>query len=210
MLSFIKKIFESRRRKIAERERLCHDLFQQVTMVLLDYFDLNKECKDSLNRWISDSEKLLFVFELNGISQFKKCSDYKALELQIEKLRVYRTKAFDAVLALDVKEKQKRADEEYVSDKLKQWAFENKQKNIGTSESKSLNRKLKKLDCKEKPSFENEKCSCCDKNGRKKLLYLTEGEALVVADYRSNIIGFPLRVYSCPYGKGFHITSNLF
>lgn len=51
-------------------------------------------------------------------------------------------------------------------------------------------------------------CNCKGKNGKKKNLYSTEGEALIVAENRSLITGIHMNVYACPEGCGFHITSN--
>lgn len=54
----------------------------------------------------------------------------------------------------------------------------------------------------------NKVCSCCGKDGKKKNLYLTESEACIVAEERRMATGITMHVYRCPYGDGWHITSN--
>ena len=51
-------------------------------------------------------------------------------------------------------------------------------------------------------------CSCCGKDGKKKNLYLTEYDANIVAEERRIATGITMHVYRCPYGGGWHITSN--
>ncbi len=51
-------------------------------------------------------------------------------------------------------------------------------------------------------------CSCCGKDGKRKNLYLTESEAVVVAEERSFATGITMHVYHCPKDDGWHITSN--
>jgi hypothetical protein len=51
-------------------------------------------------------------------------------------------------------------------------------------------------------------CFCCGKDGKKKNLYLTESEASIVAEERRIATGITMHVYRCPYGDGWHITSN--
>lgn len=51
-------------------------------------------------------------------------------------------------------------------------------------------------------------CSCCGKDGKRKNLYPTESEAMVVAGERRFATGITMHVYRCPEGGGWHITSN--
>lgn len=51
-------------------------------------------------------------------------------------------------------------------------------------------------------------CSCCGKDGKRKNLYPTEPEAMVVAGERRFATGITMHVYRCPEGGGWHITSN--
>ena len=96
-----------------------------------------------------------------------------------------------------------------VSKKLIQLVSKQKGQKFKVAKSKDLNRKLGMLTshCDDTVSFD-ENCPCCGKNGQKKKLYSTEAEALIVAEQCSKERGYPLRVYPCPYGGGFHITSN--
>ena len=50
-------------------------------------------------------------------------------------------------------------------------------------------------------------CTCCGKDGKRKMLYSTESEALIAAKRRSKK-KIPLRVYQCPDECGYHLTSN--
>lgn len=47
-------------------------------------------------------------------------------------------------------------------------------------------------------------CAYCDKN-----VYLSYDEANNVAKYRSQQGNVLLRVYKCPYGKGYHLTHKM-
>ena len=92
---------------------------------------------------------------------------------------------------------------------LNQWTSVQKHHKIKASESKNLDRKITKLASQSyEPIPVEENCPCCGKDGRKKKLYSTEADVLIVAEYCSKERGYPLRVYPCPYGGGFHITSN--
>lgn len=207
MFSFIRKFFEDRRRKAAELESLCEALFQRVAKALQEYVDVDKNDRELVCKWLSDYECLLD--ELNDIGKFKKASSYRLLKLQKKSFDEFRVAAANVIRAIIAQEKRKRADDEYVLKKMNQWAAEQKRQKVNVFKSNNLNRKLGKLagNIAEIPS-ENGKCSCCGKNGQKKMLYSSEIEALVVAEQRSKIIRWPLRVYPCPYGKGYHITSN--
>ena len=50
-------------------------------------------------------------------------------------------------------------------------------------------------------------CTCCGKDGKRKMLYSTESEALIAAKRRSKK-KIPLRVYQCLDECGYHLTSN--
>lgn len=208
MFSFIRKFLENHRRKVAERELLCEELFKRVTRVLVDYIDVDHGNKESVQKWLADSEYLLG--ELNDISTFRRSSNYSLLNRQKKAFEKSREDAVVTIRVLIARENKKRADAEYVSRKLNQWALENKRQKIEASESKGLNRKFEKLaERSDTASYEDNACSCCGKDGKRKMLYSTEGEALLVAEKRSKFIGMPLRVYQCPNGCGYHITSNL-
>ena len=80
---------------------------------------------------------------------------------------------------------------------------------IKASIPRELNRKIAKLAVNTDESIlANDMCTCCGKDGKRKMLYSTEGEALIVAEHRSKETGIPLHVYPCPNGCGFHLTSN--
>ena len=51
-------------------------------------------------------------------------------------------------------------------------------------------------------------CTCCGKDGKKKNLYYSEAEATTIANERRLVTGITMRVYRCPNGSGWHITSN--
>lgn len=51
-------------------------------------------------------------------------------------------------------------------------------------------------------------CACCGKDGKRKNLYVSESEANIVANERRMATGITMHVYRCPYGDGWHITSN--
>ena len=208
MFSFIRKFFERRKAIAAERNRLCNDLLRRVSWALSDYIDASKT-KESLQKWIDDKSKL-FV-EVNDISGFKRSTYYKQLKQQIKVFDDFYAQAPNKIKAFVAKERQKRADAEYVSKKVNQWASEQKFQKIKASKSKQLGQKLAKLTMNVDGSIlANDVCSCCGKDGKKKMLYSTEGEALIVAEHRSKEIGIPLRVYPCPNGCGYHLTSNQF
>lgn len=208
MFSFIRKFFERRKAIAAERNRLCNDLLRRVSWALSDYINASKT-KESLQKWIDDKSKLLV--EVSDISEFKRSSYYKQLKQQIKFFNEFYAQASNKIKAFIAEERQKRADAEYVSKKVNQWVSEQKTQKIRASKSKELKRKITKLAKDVDGSIPaNEECSCCGKDGRKKMLYSTEGEAQIVAEYRSKEIGIPLRVYPCPNGCGFHLTSNQF
>ncbi len=206
MFSFIKKFFERRKARAAERNRLCNDLLQQVSWALSDYIDASKT-KESLQKWIDDKSKLLV--ELSDISEFKRASCYKQLKQQRKVFDEFYTQAPNKIKAFIAEERQKRLDAEYVSKKVNLWASEQKSQKIKASKSKDLGRKVAKLTVNADeliPAIDV--CTCCGKDGKRKMLYSTEGEALIVAEHRSKEIGIPLHVYPCPNGCGFHLTSN--
>ena len=206
MFSFIRKFFERRKAIAAERNRLCNELLQRVSWALSDYVDASKT-KESLQKWIDDKSKLLA--ELNDISEFKRSSYYKQLKQQRTVFDEFYAQAPNKIKAFIAEERQKRADAEYVSKKVNQWASEQKSQKIKASKSNELGRKIAKLAVNADESIlANDMCTCCGKNGKRKMLYSTEGEALIVAEHRSKEIGIPLHVYPCPSGCGFHLTSN--
>lgn len=206
MFSFIRKFFERRKAIAAERNRLCNELLQRVSWALSDYVDASKT-KESLQKWIDDKSKLLA--ELNDISEFKRSSYYKQLKRQRTVFDEFYAQAPNKIKAFIAEERQKRADAEYVSKKVNQWASEQKSQKIKASKSNELGRKIAKLAVNADESIlANDMCTCCGKNGKRKMLYSTEGEALIVAEHRSKEIGIPLHVYPCPSGCGFHLTSN--
>lgn len=207
MFSFIRKFFENRRKKAAERELLCEELYQKTTLILQDFVNVDKSDKDALNNWLVSGAGLLEKFY--DIDNLKKTSSYRLLLLQKEKFFEFRAEVIEKVNALNLKEEQKRKDDEYVAQKLSLWVSEQKCDKSGNFASKKYKEQLEKLGNKtEAVPCDINACSCRGKNGQRKNLYSTEGEALVVADYRSKAIGFRLHVYKCPYGGGFHITSN--
>ena len=208
MFSFIRKFFERRKAIAAERNRLCNDLLRRVSWALSDYIDASKT-KESLQKWIDDKSKLLV--EVSDISEFKRTSYYKQLKQQVKVFDDFYAQAPNKIKAFVAEERQKRADAEYVSKKVNQWASEQKSQKVKASKAKELGRKITKLTMDADDSNPaNEACTCCGKDGRKKMLYSTEGEAQIVAESRSKEIGIPLRVYPCPNGCGFHLTSNQF
>ena len=207
MFSFIKRFFENRRNKAAERDRLCRELLQRLTKLLTDYIDVDKSNKDALRKWLDDSEKMLA--EQADSVKYKKSSFYAHLKQQWKTFDAFRAQASESIRAISIKEWRKRVDSEHVSMMLKQWSSEQKSQKIKASKSKNLDRKIGKLASQSAESLSAENTfTCCGKDGRKKMLYSTEGEALIVAEYRSKEIGIPLHVYPCPNGCGFHLTSN--
>lgn len=208
MFSFIKRFFEKRRNKAAERDQLCRELLQRLTKLLTDYIDVDKSNKGALRKWLDDSEKML-AEQVDSV-KYKKSSFYAQLKQLWKTFDAFRVQVSESIRAISIKEWQKRVDSEQVSMMLNQWSSEQKSQKIKASKSKNLDRKIGKLanQSAELPSAENA-CSCCGKDGKRKKLYSTESEALIVAEYRSKEAGYPLRVYPCPQGVGFHITSNL-
>ena len=208
MFSFIRKFFERRKALAAERDRLCNEMLRKVSWALSDYIDASKT-KENLQKWIDDKSKLLV--ELSDISEFKRSSYYKQLKHQIKFFDEFYAQAPNKIKAFIAEERQKRADAEYVSKKVNQWASEQKSQKVKASKARELGRKIKKLTMDADDSNPaNEACTCCGKDGKRKMLYSTEGEAEIVAEHRSKEIGIPLRVYPCPNGCGFHLTSNQF
>lgn len=207
MFSFIKRFFENRRKKAAERDLLCQDLWQRVTKALAAYIDIDKSDKGALRKWLNDGEILLD--ERKDSIKYKKSSFYERLKLQWKNFDAYRVQAADTIQKISIKEWQKRVDTEQVSVMLNQLTSEQKHQKVRASKSRNLDRKLEKLNGQANESIYVEAaCSCCGKDGNKKKLYSTESEALIVAEHRSKEAGYPLRVYPCPQGCGYHITSN--
>ena len=208
MFSFIRKFFERRKALAVECNRLCNELLRRVSWALSDYIDASKT-KETLQKWIDDKSKLLV--EVSDISEFKRSSYYKQLKQQRKVFEEFYEQAPNKIKAFIAEERQKRADAEYVSKKVNQWASEQNSQKIKASKSKELKRKITKLAKDVDGSIPtNEECTCCGKDGKRKMLYSTEGEAQIVAEYRSKEIGIPLRVYPCPNRCGFHLTSNQF
>ena len=208
MFSFIRKFFERRKAIAAERNRLCNDLLQRVSWALSDYIDASKT-KETLQKWIDDKSKLLV--EVSDISEFKRSSYYKQLKQQIKVFDEFYAQTPNKIKAFVAEERQKRADAEYISKKVNQWASEQRSQKIKASKSKELKQKITKLTKNADDLIPaNEECICCGKDGMRKMLYSTEGEALIVAEHRSKKIGIPLHVYPCPNGCGYHLTSNQF
>lgn len=206
MFSFIRKFFERRKALAVERDRLCSELLRRVSWTLSDYIDASKT-KESLQKWLEDNSKLLV--ELSDIHEFKKSPYYGLLLQQRKKIDELYARVPSRISYFVAAEQKKRADAEYVSKKVNQWASEQKSKKIKASKSRELGRKIAKLTTNADDSIPaNDDCSCCGKDGKKKMLYSTEGEALIVAEHRSKEIGIPLHVYPCPNGCGYHITSN--
>ena len=207
MFSFIQKFFENRRKRVAERDQLCQDLLQRVSKALSNYIDVDKNNKECIQKWRGENGNL--VGELNDIRRFKRCSSYRELNQQKKKFDEFFAHSYDKILAVYARERQKQEESKLVSKKLKQLVSKQKDQKFKVVESKDLNRKLGMLTshCDDAVSFDKD-CPCCGKDGRKKKLYSTEAEALIVAEQCSKERGYPLRVYPCPYGGGFHITSN--
>ena len=206
MFSFIKKFFERRKALAVERDSLCNELLRRVSWALSDYIDASKT-KESIQKWLEDNSKLLV--ELSDIRGFKKSPYYGLLLQQRKKFDEFYTRVPSRINYFVAAEQKKRADAEYVSKKVNQWASEQKSQKIKASKSKELGRKIAKLTVNADDSIPaNDKCSCCGKDGKKKMMYSTEGEAIIVAEHRSKEIGVPLHVYPCPNGCGFHLTSN--
>ena len=207
MFSFIQKFFENRRKRVVERDQLCQDLLQRVSKALSNYIDVDKNNKECIQKWRGENGNL--VGELNDIRRFKRCSSYRDLNLQKEKFDEFYTRSYERIQAIYARERQKQEESKLVSKKLIQLVSKQKGQKFKVAKSKDLNRKLGMLTshCDDTVSFD-ENCPCCGKNGQKKKLYSTEAEALIVAEQCSKERGYPLRVYPCPYGEGFHITSN--
>ena len=164
--------------------------------------------KGVLRKWLDDSEKLLA--EQRDSVKYRKSSFYAHLKQQWKTFDAFRIEASESIRAISIKEWQKRVDAEQVSSMLNQWTSEQKSRKVKASKSKNLDRKIGKLVSQSaEPIPAEDNCSCCGKDGKKKKLYSTESEALLVAEHRSKEAGYPLRVYPCPQGCGYHITSNL-
>lgn len=207
MFAFIRKFFENRRKRAAERDNQCCALLDRLEIVLSDYAGLDKNDKGSLRKWLAESDALFS--ELDDISKFKRSLFYKLLKRRKQSLAEFREEASNTIQIIIAKEAQKCADDEYVAKRLNQWAAKNKQQKISASKPHNLKQTLKKLNARSCQSdSEYEACLCCGKDGKRKMLYSTECDAQAVAEYRSKIIGMPLCVYPCPSGLGFHITSN--
>ena len=137
-------------------------------------------------------------------------SYYKQLKLQRKIFDEFYAQAPNKIKAFIAEEWQKRADAEYVSKKVNQWVSKQKSQKIKASIPRELNRKIAKLAVNMDESIlANDMCTCCGKDGKRKMLYSTEGEALIVAEHRSKETGIPLHVYPCPNGCGFHLTSKM-
>ena len=208
MFSFIHKFFERRRAVAAERDKLCYGLLRWINLATSNYVNACKS-KVLLQEWIRHYSELLV--ELGNISKFRKSIYYKQLKQQRQIFNAFYSQASQRIDAFIAKEQQKRKDDEYVSKKLNQWASEQKRQKNGASKQKKLEQKIERFVAQSKTAISvNEDCPCRGKDGKKKNLYSTEGEALVVAEYRSKATGKLLYVYPCPYGGGYHITSNQF
>jgi len=206
MFCFIRKFFERRKAIATERDRLCNELLRRVSWALSDYIDASKT-RESLQKWIDDKSNLLV--DLSDITEFKRSSYYTQLKQQRNAFDEFYAQAPNKIKAFVAEERQKRVEAEYVSKKVNQWASEQRSQKIKTPKSKQLGQKLAKLAVNVDGSIPtNDACVCCGKDGKRKMLYSTEGEALIVAEHRSKEIGIPLRVYPCPNGCGYHLTSN--
>jgi hypothetical protein len=162
MFSFIRKFFERRKALAAERNRLCNDLLRRVSWALSDYIDASKT-KESLQKWIDDKSKLLV--EVSDIREFKRSSYYKQLKQQRKVFEGFYDQAPNKIKAFIAEERQKRADAEYVSKKVNQWASEQKTQKIKASKSRELGRKITKLAKDVDGSIPaNEECTCCGKD----------------------------------------------
>ena len=171
MFSFFRKFFERRKTLAAERDQLCYEVLQWVSRALSDYFDASKG-EESLQKWVDNVRCL--VAELRDPSEYRGASDYRELKHQIKKLNEFWEQAGDAMLAIKARENQKRLDAEYVSKKVNQWASEQKSQKIKASKPKELNRKIDKITSRSDESIlERDECTCCGKDGRKKMLYST-------------------------------------
>ena len=206
MFSFIRKFFENRRKQAAERDRLCQDLLERVLKALSDYDVVDENNKESIQKWRNDNENL--VGELNDISRFKRTFFYRKLNQQKKPFDEIYTRSYVRLQIIYAREWRKQENDRIVSKKLKQLVSEQKSQKVKVSKSKSLDRKLGLLTSLSNVAASVVDCPCCGKDGRKKKLYSTEAEALIVAEHCSKERGYPLRVYPCPHGGGFHITSN--
>ena len=170
MFSFIRKFFETRRERAVERDRLCNDLLQRVVKTLTDYIDVDKRRKDPIRKWLDDSEKLLP--ELSESDQYKKASLYERLKQQSKMLYDFRTQASDAIRAISIKEWQKRVDSEQVSMMLNQLSSQQKSQKINAARPNNLDQKIGRLSSQStEPIPVENNCSCCGKDGKKKMLY---------------------------------------
>lgn len=55
----------------------------------------------------------------------------------------------------------------------------------------------------------NRRCSCRDKKGRLKKLYVSPSDAADIASTRMDVTQRWLKIYECPERLGWHITSNV-
>lgn len=207
MFSFIRKFFETRRECAAECDRLCCELTRRLSRALSDFVDVDKDDKESVQKWLGDNGSLFA--ELNDISKYKRTSSYGLLKQQIKNFDDFWLRATGLIRVIQARERQKCEDAELVAKKLNQLVSEQKSQKVKAAKLKNLDQKMGKLTSQSTDLFPAENnCSCCGKDGKKKILYSTEGEAITVAEHRSKIIGIPLHIYPCPYGDGFLITSN--
>ena len=102
MFSFIKRFFENRRKKGAERDQLCRELLQRVTKLLTDYIDADKNDKDALRKWLDDSEKLLA--EQRQSVKYKKSSFYAHLKQQWKTFDTFKIEASESIRAISIRE----------------------------------------------------------------------------------------------------------
>ena len=104
MFSFIRRLFEKRRQKAAERDRLCHELLQRVSRALSDYIEA-RNSKESLQKWIEEKSSL--IVELKDADEYKRSSFYKQLKSQVTKFDEFWAQARDTIRFIIAKEKQK-------------------------------------------------------------------------------------------------------
>lgn len=79
-------------------------------------------------------------------------------------------------------------------------------KTLDSLSAATLQRRIRKLSFTAIPE---RRCSCRDKRGRLKKLYVTFSEAQEVASTRSEVCRTGLNIYKCPEKLGWHITSNV-
>ena len=118
MFSFIKKFFENRRKRAAERDRLCQDLLHRVSKALSDYIGVDKDNKECIQKWRGDNGNLLS--ELNDIRRFRWSSFYKELKQQNKRFNEFYARSNERIQAIYARERQKQEESRLVSKKLKQ------------------------------------------------------------------------------------------